>query len=93
MVFTSIVGVQDLDTLREVMGGQVRVEGLGIDALLHRGGYCAGQVTYGETSAVRVDEKLLQHFWEVAFHVEEVNPFVARCAIHKDEHDFAVDEE
>ena len=93
MVFTSIVRVQDLDTLRKVTGGQVRVEGLGIDALFHHRGYCACQVTYGETSAVRVDQKLLQHFWEVAFLVEEVNPFVSRCTVNKDEHDFAADEE
>jgi hypothetical protein len=92
-VFTSIVGVKDLDTLREMMRGQVQVEGLGVDALFHRGGYCAGQITHGETSAVRVDQKLLQHFREVAFLVEEVNPFVSRRAVHKNEHDFAADEE
>ena len=93
MVFTSIVRVQDLDTLREVTGGQVCVEGLGIDALFHHRGYCAGQVTYCEASAVCVDQKLLQHFWEVAFLVEEVNPFVSRCTVNKNEHDFAADEE
>ena len=64
-----------------------------ISPLFHHRGYCAGQVTYGETSAVRVDQKLLQHFWEVDFLVEEVNPFVSRCTVNEDEHDFAADEE
>jgi hypothetical protein len=92
-VFTSIVGVKDLYALREMMRGQVQVEGLGVDALFHGRGYCAGEITHGETGAVHVDQKLLQHFGEVAFLVEEVNPFISRGAVHKDEHAFAADEE
>jgi len=37
-VFTSIVGVQDLDALRELMRGQILVQDLGVDAFfLDRG--------------------------------------------------------